>query len=120
MLWSLKEVQGTSPITWWFEGYLFSDTLESALLLLLRQNYFAVAYEISRYLESLHLVLATVPNRWVSSGSGSDLEPNRCNGSYHTKTRTVAIGPVLPPKTLHYKSTIFPAIQYLSSDRIVT
>ena len=65
-------------------------------------------------------MLATVPNRRVSSGSGSDPEPNRCNGSSHTKTRTVAIGPVLPPKTRHYKSTIFAPIKYLSSDRIVT
>jgi len=66
------------------------------------------------------LVLATVPNRRVSSRSGSDPEPNRCNGSYHTKTRTVAIGPVLPPKTRHYKSTIFAPVTYLSSDHIVT
>jgi len=66
------------------------------------------------------VVLATVPNRRVGSGSGSDPVPNRCNGSYHTKTRTVAIGPVLPPKTRHNKSTIFAPIKYLSSDRIVT
>jgi len=66
------------------------------------------------------LLLATVPNRRVGSGSGSGLEPNRCNGSYHTKTRTVAIGPVLQPKTRQNKSTIFAPIKYLSSDRIVT
>jgi len=58
----------------------------------------------------------------VSNGSGLGLEPepNRCNGSYHTKTRTVAIGPVLPPKPQRFKSTILPPIKYLSSDRIVT
>jgi len=42
------------------------------------------------------------------------------NGSYHTKTRTVAIGPVLPPKTRHFNITTLPPIKYLSSDRIVT
>jgi len=65
-------------------------------------------------------VLATVPNSRVGSGSGSDPEPNRCNGSYHTKTRTVAIGLVLPPKTRHFNITSLPPIKYLSSDRIVT
>jgi hypothetical protein len=66
------------------------------------------------------VVLATVPNRRVGSASGFEPEPNRCNGSYHTKTRTVAIGLVLPPKTRHYKSKICAPIKYLSSDRIVT
>jgi len=65
-------------------------------------------------------VLATVPNSRVGSGSGSDPEPNRCNGSYHTKTRTVAIGPVLPPKTRHFNITSLAPIKYLSSDRITT
>ena len=65
-------------------------------------------------------VLATVPNSRVGSGSGSDLEPNRWNGSYHTKTRTVAIGPVLPPKTRHFNTTSLAPIKYLSSDRIMT
>jgi len=64
------------------------------------------------------LVLATVPNPRVGSGSSSDPELKRCNGSCHTKTRTVGIGPVLPPNTRHYKSTIFAPIKYLSSDRI--
>jgi len=66
------------------------------------------------------VVITTVRDRRVGSGFGFDPEPNRCNGSYHTKTRTVAIGPVLPPKTQHYKSTIFAPIKYLSSDHIVT
>jgi len=46
----------------------------------------------------VQVVITRVPNRRIGSGSGSDPEPNRCNGSYHMKTRTVAIGPVLPPK----------------------
>jgi hypothetical protein len=51
ILYILKEVQGTSAIKWWFEGYFFKDTLESALLLLLRPNNFRVSYKASRYLE---------------------------------------------------------------------
>jgi hypothetical protein len=66
------------------------------------------------------VVLATVPNSWVGSGSGSDPEPNRCNRSYHTKTWTVAIGPVLPPKTRHFNTTCLAPNKYLSSDRIMT
>jgi len=65
-------------------------------------------------------VLTTVAIRWVSSGSSSDPEPNCCNGSHHMKTRTVAIGPVLPPKTRHFNIISFAPIRYLSSDRIVT
>jgi len=58
----------------------------------------------------------------VSNGSGLGLgpEPNRCNGFYHTKTRTVAIGPVLPPKTRHFNLTTLAPIKYLSSDCNVT
>jgi len=72
---------------------------------------------------SLHyplIVLATVPNSRVGFGSGSDPEPNRCNGSYHTDTRTIAIGPVLPPKTRHFNITTLAPIKNLSSDRIMT
>ena len=36
------------------------------------------------------------------------------------KTRTVPIGPVLPPKTQHFKCSFVPPIKYLSSNRIVT
>jgi len=58
----------------------------------------------------------------VSNGSGLGLgpEPNRCNSFYHTQTRTVAIGPVLPPKTRHFNLTTLAPIKYLSSDCIVT
>jgi len=66
------------------------------------------------------LVLATGPNSRFGSGSGSNPEPDRCNGFYHTKTRTVANGSVLPPKTRHFNLTTLSPIKYLSSDRIVT
>jgi hypothetical protein len=66
------------------------------------------------------VVLATVPNSWVGSGSGSDPEPNRCNRSYHTKTWTVAIGPVLPPKTRHFNRSWLAPIKNLRSDHIMT
>jgi hypothetical protein len=66
------------------------------------------------------LVLATVPTRPNGSGLGLEPNPDHCNGSYHTKTRTVPIGPVLPPKTRQLKSTILPPIKYLSSDCIIT
>jgi hypothetical protein len=56
--------------------------------------------------ERLRVVLATGPNSRFGSGSGSNPEPDRCNG--------------FSPKTRHFKSTIFAPIKYLSSDRIVT
>ena len=65
-------------------------------------------------------MLSTVPNSRVGSGSGSDPQPNHCNGSYHTKTRTVAIGPVSPPKTRHFSITTLGPIKNLISDHIVT
>ena len=65
-------------------------------------------------------VLASVQNSGVSSRSGSDPEQNRCNVSYHMKTGTVAIGPVLPPKTRHFNITSLSPIKYLSSDGIMT
>jgi len=68
----------------------------------------------------VHLVLATGPNSRFGSRSGSDSEPDRSNRFYHMKTRTVAIGPVLPPKTQHFNRTTFTPIKCLSSDRIVT
>jgi len=51
-------------------------------------------------------VLATGPNSRFGSGSGSNPEPDRCNG--------------FPPNTRHFKSTILAPIKYLSSNRIVT
>jgi len=65
-------------------------------------------------------VLGTIWNRWVGFGSISGPEPNCCNRSYHTKTWTVAIGLVLPPKTCHFNITSLAPIKYLSSDCIVT
>jgi len=47
-------------------------------------------------------------------------EPCHHNGSYRTKTRTIWNGPVLLPKTQHFKFTILAAIKYLSSDHIAT
>ena len=67
-----------------------------------------------------HVVLAMGPKARFGSGSGSNPEPDRCNGFYHTKTWTIAIGLVLPPKTRHFYLTTFTQIKYLSSDHIVT
>jgi len=68
-------------------------------------------------LYNLQLVLATVPTCEYSSGLGLEPEPNSCNRSYPTKTRTVAIG---PPKTRHFKLTTLALNKYLSTDGIVT
>ena len=65
-------------------------------------------------------MLATVPTHEYGSRLGLEPEPNRCNGSYHTKTQTVAIGPVIPPTTWHFNITTLAPIKYLSSDRITT
>ena len=82
---------------------------------------FSVWYGLHLHRRSCsRVVLTTVPNSRVGSGTGSDPEPNRCNGSYHKKTRTVAIGPVLPPKTRHCDITTLAPIKYLSSDCILT
>jgi hypothetical protein len=66
------------------------------------------------------VALPTFPNARVGFGSDSDPGPNRCNGSYHTKTWTVAIGLVLPSKTRHINNTSLAPTKYLSSDCIVT
>jgi len=67
-----------------------------------------------------HLVLATVPTCENGSALGLDLDRNRCNGLYHAKTWTVAIGPVLPLKTRNFNCKTLAPMKYLSSDRIVT
>ena len=67
----------------------------------------------------LDVVLATVPNYRCGSGSDFNLEPDGCNGFYHTKTRTIAIRPVLPLKTQNFNLTTLAPIKFLSSDRIV-
>ena len=52
------------------------------------------------------VVVATGQNSRFGSGSGSNPEPDRCNG--------------FPPKSRRLKSTMWARIKYLSSDRIVT
>jgi len=69
---------------------------------------------------SLSLAVATVPTLRIGSRSGSNLKPDHCNWFYRTKSWTLAIGPVLPPKTRQFNITSLLAIKYLSSNRIVT
>jgi hypothetical protein len=57
-------------------------------------------------LNHFELVFATGPNSPFGSGSGSDPEPDRCNG--------------LLSNTRHFKSTLLRPIKYLSSDSILT
>jgi hypothetical protein len=45
------------------------------------------------------LMLATVPTDSNDSRLELEPEPNRYNGLYHTKSWTIGIGPVLPPRT---------------------
>jgi hypothetical protein len=66
-------------------------------------NVMCFEYPILNHFE---LVFATGPNSRFGSGSGSDPEPDRCNG--------------LLPNTWHFKPTLLRPIQYLSSDRILT
>ena len=65
-------------------------------------------------------VLATIPNYQVGSGSRSDWDRNCSIRSCHTKTRTVANGPALQPKTRHSNITCLAPHKYLTSDHIVT
>jgi len=71
------------------------------------------------YLE-IHLVLATGPDSWVGSGSGSTQDRTVAMGLTTQKTRTFANGPVLPPKTRHFMVTILAPIKNLSSYWIMT
>jgi len=66
------------------------------------------------------LLSARVPNFWVGSDCSSDHEPNRFNRSYHTKSCTSAIGPVLQPKSHHCNISSLPPIKYLNPDHIMT
>jgi hypothetical protein len=63
------------------------------------------------------MMLSSVSN---GSGFGLELNWNHWNGLYHPKTRTIAIGPVLSPKTRHFNISTLTPIKYLSSDRTVT
>ena len=65
-------------------------------------------------------MLANGPYSQVSSGSGSTQNQTITTGLTTRKTRTIRKGPVLPPKTRHFKFTIFAPIKYLSSDSIAT
>jgi len=74
------------------------------------------------YIRTLHvsqILSARVLTHWNHSVLGFGPEPNRCNSFYHTKTWTVAIRPVLPPKTRHFNLTTLAPIRYLSSDHKV-
>jgi hypothetical protein len=61
-----------------------------------------------------------IPTCMHSSGLGLELVLNRCNGSYHMVTGTVATGPVLQPKTRYFNHTTLVPIENLSFDCIVT
>ena len=77
-------------------------------------------YAISRGHSELCVVLATGPNSRVGSGFGSTQNRTFATGLTTRKSRTVGNMAVLPPKTRHFKSTIFTPIKYLSSDHIMT
>jgi len=66
------------------------------------------------------VVLATGPNSRVGSGFGSTRNRTVATGLTTRKTWTVGNGAVLPPKTRHFKSTMFAPMKYLSSDRSMT
>ena len=69
---------------------------------------------------TLQVVLATFENWQVISRFGSESEPNCYHWSFHTNTRKIAIGPVLPSITRHWNSTAWALHKYLSSNHIVT
>jgi len=53
---------------------------------------------------------------WVTVGT----DPSHGNRFYHTKTQTIEIWPVLPPKPRYFNLTTLALIKNLSSDHIVT
>jgi len=68
----------------------------------------------------LGAVLATGPNCQFGSGSSSTQIWTVAMGLTTRKTCTIGNGPVLPPKTRHFKFTILAPTKWLSSDRITT
>ena len=64
--------------------------------------------------------LATGPVSQVGSGYASSQNSTEATGLTTRKTWTIGKGPVLPPKTGHFKFTILPTIKHFSSDRIMT
>ena len=67
-----------------------------------------------------YIVLATGPNSWVSLGSSSTANRTVLTSLSTPITWTIGNGPVLPPKTRHFKFTILAPIKYLSSDCTMT
>jgi len=70
--------------------------------------------------ELWYVVLATDPNSRCSSGSGSTLTKIIAISFTTLKTRTVAVGPVLPTNTRHINLATLAPIKYLGFDHIVT
>jgi hypothetical protein len=66
------------------------------------------------------VVLAMVANFRIGSGWGSTQNRTVATGHTTRKTRPTGNGPVLAPKTQHINITTWPAIKYLSCDRIMT
>jgi len=50
------------------------------------------------------LVLVMGPNSLSGSSSVCNPEPDSCGGYYHTRTRTIVIGPVLPPTLWQFQT----------------
>jgi len=66
------------------------------------------------------LVFATGPNYGVGCWLDSTRNRTMATSLSTWQTRTIGHGRVSPPKTRHFKFTIFPLIQYLSADRTTT
>jgi len=65
------------------------------------------------------VMLATVATRQNNPGLWYEQEWERCNGSYHTRTGTIAIGPALLPKSKHFNPTTLSPLRNFNSDRII-